>query len=209
MVAIINWLVTIISNLGYPGIALLTFLDSSFIPIPSEIVLPFSGFVASRGDLNIVVIIVIASISAYLGALAFYSIGKLGKEKVNIFLEKYGKYVLISKEDLEKSYRFFEKYGNWAVFLGRVVPIVRLLISFPAGVAGMSFTAFSAYTFTGSFIWTCLLVTAGYLLGERWELVAVYIEKYQTLIIVIFAALVLWFVGRGIYKRIQRRKASK
>lgn len=198
LTGIISWLVGVISSLGYPGIALLTFLDSSFIPIPSEIVLPFSGFVASRGDLNVIVIIIIASVSAYLGALSFFYIGKLGKNKVDSFLEKFGKYVLISREDLDKSYKFFEKYGNFAVFFGRIVPIVRLLISFPAGVSGMSTWLFSIYTFVGSFLWTCVLVTAGYFLGERWELVAVYIEKYQTVILVLFAILLVLFVVRGI-----------
>lgn len=209
MVAVINWLVHVISTLGYPGIALLTFLDSSFIPIPSEIVLPFSGFVASRGDLNIVAIIIIATISAYLGALAFYSIGRLGKKKVDTFLEKYGKYFFLNKEDLDKTYKFFEKHGNLAVLFGRIAPIVRLLISFPAGVTGMSPLLFSVYTFGGSLVWTCFLTIAGYLLGEQWELVAVYIEKYQTIIIVLACLLIAWIVGRGIYRNISRRKAAK
>lgn len=209
MVAVINWLVHVISTLGYPGIALLTFLDSSFIPIPSEIVLPFSGFVASQGGLNLAIIVIVASISAYLGALAFYSIGRLGKKKVDAFLEKYGKYFFLSKEDLDKSYKFFDKYGNLAVFFGRIVPIVRLLISFPAGVTGMSPVLFSTYTFVGSFLWTCVLVTAGYLLGERWELVAVYIEKYQTIILVLFGILLILFIAKGIHKVIQKKKIRK
>jgi membrane protein DedA with SNARE-associated domain len=209
MVGIINWLVNVISTLGYPGIAFLTFLDSSFIPIPSEIVLPFSGFVASRGNLSVVLIVIIASISACLGALAFYSIGRLGKKKVDGFLDKYGKYFFLDREDLDKSYAFFNKYGNFAVFFGRIVPIVRLLISFPAGVSGMSPYVFSAYSFAGSFLWSCVLVAAGYLLGEKWELVAVYIGKYQDIIIAIFAILVVFLVARGIYKVSKKRKTSK
>ena len=208
MVSIINWLVHIISTLGYPGIALLTFLDSSCIPIPSEIVLPFSGFVASQGGLNIAAIVIIASVSASLGALSFYLIGRLGKRKVDAFVERYGKYFLISKEDLDKTYAFFNKYGNFAVFFGRIVPIVRLLISFPAGVSGMSPALFSTYTFAGSFLWSCVLVAAGYLLGEKWELVAVYIDKYQTVIIILFAILFALFIARGIYKLVKKKKPN-
>lgn len=206
--SIINWMVGVISTLGYPGIAILTFLDSSFIPIPSEIVLPFSGFVASRGDLNVFAIVIIASISAYLGALSFYSIGKLGKKKVDSFLDKFGKYFFITREDLDKTYVFFNKHGNWAVFLGRVVPVVRLLISFPAGVAGMDTKLFSIFTFVGSFIWSSILVTAGYLLGERWELVAEYIDKYQTVILVLMGLFIVYFVGKGIYHVIKKRSAG-
>lgn len=206
MVAVINWLVNVISTLGYPGVAILTFLDSSFIPIPSEIVLPFSGFVASRGNLNAILVVIIASISATLGALAFYSIGRLGKKKVDGFLERYGKYFFLDREDLDKSYAFFTKYGNVAVFFGRIVPIIRLLISFPAGVTEMSPYLFTAYSFAGSFLWSCVLVTAGYFLGEKWELVSTYIGEYQNVIIALISILVVLYVGRGIYKIVKKRK---
>lgn len=206
MVAVINWLVNVISTLGYPGIALLTFLDSSFIPIPSEIVLPFSGFVASRGNLNAILVVVIASISATLGALAFYMIGRLGKKKVDGFLGKYGKYFFLDREDLDKSYAFFTKYGNAAVFFGRIVPIIRLLISFPAGVTEMSPYLFTAYSFVGSFLWSCVLVTAGYFLGEKWELVSTYIGEYQNIIVALIIVFVVLYIGRGVYKIVKKKK---
>ena len=170
--SLVDWLVNLINSVGYWGVGLAMFIESFFAPIPSEIILPFSGFVASQGTLNIVLVIVIATFSAYLGSLPFYLVGRWGEKSVIKFLEKYGKYLFISKTDLDKGFTAFEKYGNGFVLLGRVIPIVRTVISFPAGVAKMNFFVFSVYTLLGTAVWSTILALAGYFLGSKWEIVS-------------------------------------
>lgn len=195
----IDWLVNIIEVLGYPGVALSMFIESFFAPIPSEIILPFSGFVASNGSLNIYIVIIIASLSAYLGSLPFYFVGLLGEEKIYEFLNKYGKYLFISKTDLEAGYKVFEKYGNGIVFVGRLIPIVRTVVSFPAGAAKMNFMVFSIYTILGTLIWSSLLGYGGYILGENWLAVSEYVERYENLILPVLILGFLAYIVRGIW----------
>lgn len=198
--SIIDWLVNAISTLGYPGVAIAMFLESFFAPIPSEIILPFSGFVCAMGDMNIYITIIVAASAAYMGTLPFYFIGRWGKEVVDKFLRKFGKYLFIPVSDLDKGYLAFEKYGNGIVFFGRLIPIVRTVISFPAGVAKMNFGIFSLYTFLGSLLWSSILAFAGFLLGENWENVEGYVGKYENVIYVIIGILFVGYIIRGIYK---------
>ena len=198
LVSIINWLVNLIRVSGYWGVGLSMFLESFFAPIPSELILPFSGFVASDGSLNIVLVLIVATLAAYLGSLPFYIIGYLGEKKMNKFLDKYGKYLFISKSDMEKGYSAFDKYGNIFVLVGRVIPIVRTVISFPAGMSKMPFWIFSIYTIIGTAVWSSLLGLAGYFLGEKWEIVSTYVEKYEKVIIVLIVIAVVLYVIRGI-----------
>jgi len=197
---IIDWLVNTISTLGYPGVAIAMFLESFFAPIPSEIILPFSGFVCARDGMNIYITIIVASLAAYLGTLPFYFIGRWGKNGVDKFLRKFGKYLFISSSDLDKAYKAFDKYGNGIVFLGRLIPIIRTVISFPAGVARMNFGIFSLYTLLGSFLWSSILAFSGFLLGENWGIVEGYVSKYEKAIYVVLIILAVVYVIRGIYK---------
>lgn len=196
--SLIEWLVNLISSVGYWGVGLAMFIESFFAPIPSEIILPFSGFVASQGTLNIYIVIVVATITAYLGSLPFYLVGRWGEKSVMKFLEKYGKYLFISKSDLDKGFGAFEKYGNGIVLLGRVIPIVRTVISFPAGVSKMKFGLFSVYTLIGTAVWSTILAMAGYFLGSKWEVVSEYVSKYEKVIFVILGLGIIWYVTRGI-----------
>lgn len=196
----INWLVSIIETLGYPGVALSMFIESFFAPIPSEVILPFSGFVASKGVLNIYIVILISTISAYLGSLPFYFIGKVGENTVHKFLEKYGKYLFISEDDIEKGYKAFDKHGNLIVLFGRVIPIIRTLISFPAGASKMSFMIFSIYTIIGTAVWSTILIVAGHLLGNNWEMVGGYVGKYEHLIMILIGVLIIGYLFYGIFK---------
>lgn len=195
----IDWLVNIIETLGYPGVALSMFVESFFAPIPSEIILPFSGFVASGGSLNIWVVIIVATVAAYLGSLPFYIVGLLGEEKIQIFLEKYGKYLFISQKDLDTGYRVFERLGIGIVFLGRLVPIVRTVISFPAGVAKMNFPIFSIFTLLGTFIWSTILAYAGFVLGDNWSVVSEYISEYEHIILIVLVVGFVAYVARGVW----------
>lgn len=206
--SMIDWLVNIIGTIGYPGVMLSMFIESFFAPIPSEIVLPFAGFVASQGTLNIYLTVILASAAAYLGTLPFYFIGRWGKKRVDIFLRKFGKYLFIKEEDLDKGYEIFAKHGNKMVFFGRVIPIIRSVISFPAGVADMNFALFSVYTIAGTLIWSSILGGAGYFLGEKWGMVSGYISKYEKVIMIILIVAVVAFVAKGIYDIVRKKKTN-
>ena len=199
--SIIDWLVNAISTIGYPGVFISVFLESFFAPIPSEIILPFSGFVASTGKMDLVFVIVIATVAAYLGSLPFYFIGKWGEKPVINFIGKYGKYLFIQQKDVDKVFGAFDKYGKGVVFFGRLIPMIRTLISFPAGVAKMQFARFSMYTLLGSLTWNILLTYAGYQLGDHWSVVSKWIEKYQNVILVLIIIAVLLYIIRGIKSR--------
>ncbi|NMC08763.1 DedA family protein [Candidatus Microgenomates bacterium] len=202
--SIINWLVDLISRIGYPGVGIAMFLESFFAPIPSEVILPFSGFVAFNGTLNIYLVIIVASISAYLGSLPFYVIGRWGNSAVIKFAEKYGKYFFISEEDIEKGFEVFDRYGNGIVFFGRLIPIVRTVISFPAGVAKMRFDLFSLYTIAGATIWSAILASAGFFLGEKWNVVSELISKYENAVLVVLVILFVLYIGWNIRKVLNR-----
>ena len=199
--SIIDWLVNAISTIGYPGVFISVFLESFFAPIPSEIILPFSGFVASTGKMDLVFVIVIATVAAYLGSLPFYFIGKWGEKPVINFINKYGKYLFIQQKDVDKVFGAFDKYGKGVVFFGRLIPMIRTLISFPAGVAKMQFARFSMYTLLGSLTWNILLTYAGYQLGDHWSVVSKWIEKYQNVILVLKIIAVLLYIIRRIKSR--------
>ena len=205
----IDWLVNLITAIGYPGVMLSMFVESFFAPIPSEIILPFSGFVASSGALNIFLVILLASLAAYLGSLPFYLIGRWGKDKVDMFLRKYGKYLFIKEEDLDKGYDIFNKHGKKMVFFGRLIPIVRTVISFPAGVADMNFGLFSLFTFAGTLIWSSILAGAGYLLGDNWDAISIYVSKYEKVILVILCVIAALFIVRGIRNLLEKRRLKQ
>lgn len=205
---IIDWLVNVISVLGYPGVFISVFLESFIAPIPSEIILPFSGFVASLGSMNIYFVIIVATIAAYLGSLPFYFIGRWGEKPVLKFLDRYGKYLFIKKSDVKKGFEVFDKYGTGVVFVGRVIPIIRTLISFPAGVSKMNFFKFTIYTLLGSLVWNIVLTYTGFILGDHWEKIGVIVGKYEKVIIAVCIVFLLLYVGRGI-KDILRSRIKK
>lgn len=202
--SVIDWLVNLIEVIGYPGVAIAMFVESFFAPIPSEIILPFSGFVAFGGSLNIYGVIVVATLAAYLGTLPFYFIGRWGNEFVMEFLKKYGKYLFISQDDLKKGFDAFERYGGGIVFFGRLIPIVRTVISFPAGVARMNFAQFSIYTLVGAGIWSSILASAGFFLGDRWDMVSVYVERYENVILILLLVVVAVYIGWNIRKVLRK-----
>ena len=202
---LIDWLVNVITTLGYPGVALSVFLESFFAPIPSEIILPFTGFVASSGAMNVYLVIAVATIFAYLGSLPFYFLGMWGERYVISFLDRFGKYLFIDKKDVDWAFNLFDKHGNKIVVVGRLIPIVRTLVSLPAGVAKMDFGVFTLYTFLGTVIWNIILVFAGYILGDNWEVVSGYVNKYENAIIILGVTAVGLYI---LMKILKRRKAK-
>lgn len=207
--SLVDWLVQAIDTLGYPGVFAAVFLESLFAPIPSEIILPFSGFVASQGSLNIVLVIMTVGIGAYLGSLPFYFIGLWGDDFVEKFLKKYGKYIFISQDDLEKGYKAFEKHGNKIVFFGRFIPLIRSVISFPAGAARTKFSIFSIYTILGSLLYATALCLAGFYMGENWPTVAGYINQYENIVLALLSIAILLYIWRGMRGVIKNSKKNE
>jgi len=204
---LIEWLTAMIETIGYPGVALSMFIESFFAPIPSELILPFAGFLAAEGKMNIVILGIIGGVFSYLGTLPFYFIGTIGnRETIDKLVAKFGKYLFIRKQEVSAAFNLFDKYGNALVFGGRLIPLVRSLISLPAGMAKMNFVKFTAYTLAGSTIWSYILVIAGYFLGEGWELVSELIGKYEKGVFIIVG---LCIIGLVVYKVREIFKNSK
>lgn len=207
--SLVDWLVQAIDTVGYLGVFIAVFLESFLAVIPSQIILPFSGFVASQGSLNIVLVILTVAVGAYLGSLPFYLIGLWGEDFVEKFLKKYGKYIFISTDDLEKGYKAFEKYGKGIVFFGRFIPLIRTVISFPAGAARMKFPIFSIYTLTGSLIFATASCLAGYFMGENWPIVADYIGQYENFVLALLSIALLIYIWRGMRQVIKKSKSKE
>ena len=184
-------IISVISNLGYPGIVLLMGIESACIPLPSEVIMPFSGYLVSTGRFKLIWVALAGAVGCNLGSLVAYGVGVWGGRPL---AEKYGRLVLLSGHDLEMADRFFARYGNWAVFIARLLPVVRTFIALPAGIARMNFLRFNIYTFLGSLPWCWALAYVGYKLGPRWPSLREYFHRFDLVIGVAIAAAVIWFV---------------
>jgi len=200
--AIKIWVEQIISSMGYVGLYLVMFLENVFPPIPSEVVLPLAGSLTLTGRFSIFWITIIGMLGSLTGAFLFYGLGKwLGEPRVRILMEKFGRYALLSTNDLDRSLEWFDKYDDWVIFFSRMVPIVRSLISIPAGIAAMDLTKFSFFTILGTALWSLLLAFGGRLLGEQWPLIAEFINTYQNIVLVVTVSAVLLFIGSRLFKK--------
>ena len=196
------WVENIISTMGYPGLYIVMFVENVFPPIPSEVVLPLAGSLSLSGRFTITLITIVGMLGSLTGAFLFYGIGKwVGEERVRNFIAKYGKFALISTDDFDTSLKWFEKYDDWVIFFSRMVPIVRSLISIPAGVASMNLTKFSIYTVLGTALWSFILSFAGRLLGEQWPVITEYINTYQDIVLVVGIFVVVAFITSRLVKR--------
>jgi len=189
-----SWALNIIDTIGYNGIFFLSLIESAGIPVPSEIVLPFSGFLSFTGRFNFWVVVVTATLANYAGSVILYYIGKCGGRWI---LEKYGRYILISNHDLVIGDMWFHRHGAKVTFWGRLLPIVRTFISLPAGVMRMNFKKFSLYTFSGALPWNAALAYVGYITGDNWDI----LKKYFHIADYVIAILVIFFVILFIYKK--------
>ncbi|MES1989001.1 MAG: DedA family protein, partial [Pseudomonadota bacterium] len=174
------WIMSVISTMGYGGIVLLMAIESACIPLPSEIIMPFAGFLVSKGEMSLLGIALAGALGCVIGSIPAYYVGMFGGRPL---AERYGKYLLISKKDLDWADNAFAKHGQLIIFLGRMLPGVRTFIAFPAGVARMNMSKFIIYTFIGSFIWCWLLGYAGMKTGEHWEDLKVYFHEFHYVII--------------------------
>jgi len=186
-----RFVIDTISASGYLGIVILMGIESACIPLPSEIIMPFSGYLVFRGDFELYRVGLAGAFGCVVGSVPAYYLGLYGGRPL---VERYGKYVLISHRDLDIADRWFERYGDWAIFFSRLLPVVRTFISFPAGVARMNFTRFVAYTFIGSFPWCLGLAYVGMKLGENWDTLGVYFHRFDIVIGILIALGVIYYV---------------
>ena len=173
-------------------------IQSANIPIPSEVIMPFSGFLVSNGEMNLWAVTFAGAFGSLLGSILSYWLGMVGGRPL---IEKYGKYILISRHDLDLADSWFAKRGEWAVFFGRILPIVRTFISFPAGIARMNFTRFVIYSFLGSIPWTLALTYIGLKMGENWENIKGYFQKFDYLILGLIIIGLVWWIWRHLKNR--------
>lgn len=189
-------IVATISALGYWGVVLLMAIESACIPLPSEIIMPFAGYLVSRGEMNIWLVGIAGAVGCVLGSLVAYWVGMYGGRPL---IEKYGRYVLISRQDLELADRWFSRYGEAIIFTSRLLPAIRTFIAFPAGVARMNLTRFVLYTFAGSLPWCLGLAWVGQKLGEQWnkdERLKTLFHRFDFVIGIIGLLAVIWWVRR-------------
>ena len=186
------WVQSVEAALGYPGVALLMGIESACIPLPSEVIMPFAGSLVALGKMSLVGITFAGAIGCVLGSIPAYYLGAYGGRPV---IEKYGKYVLLSKHDLDMADALFAKHGEWVILGARMLPVIRTFIAFPAGVVRMNMPKFILYTFAGSLPWCFALGYLGQKLGENWDTLRPYFHKFDALIgavIVLGAAFWIW-----------------
>ena len=187
-----GWALELIGSTGYMGVFILSALESAAIPIPSEVVIPFSGFLVASGKFSFLGVVVVSTFANLVGSLVLFLIGRSGGRWI---LENYGKYIFVHKKDLDTADRWFLKHGTTAVFWGRMLPVVRTFISLPAGVAKMDLGRFSLFTFLGALPWNLLLAFVGLKAEENWNILHDYFRKadiFIVILIIIFVVVYLW-----------------
>jgi len=200
---LISWLLTTIGALGYPGIFLLMAMESSVIPVPSELIMPPAGYLAQQGQMNAFIAILCGTVGSLAGAYAnYYAAHYLGRP----LLLKYGKYVWITEEKFAKVELYFREHGEISTFIGRLLPVVRHLISLPAGLAGMNHVKFSLYTLAGAGIWVTILTAIGYVIGANQELIMNYSHQALLGVIIVSTVIIVLYVRN--HKRKNRAAAG-
>lgn len=194
--AIVRWCIGVIASLGYVGVALLVALESTFVPIPSDILLPMAGFAAGQGRLSLIGVILAATVGSVFGGLVLYAIGRsIGERRLYRLLDRFGRYALLDRQDLEYANDWFTRHGDAAVLIGRLMPAIRSVISIPAGLIAMPLERFILYTAIGSGLWNGLLVVLGAVLGRHWRAVAHFANALGLLTLAITVAAFVWFVA--------------
>lgn len=200
-----TWITSIMADFGYIGIFVLIMVENLFPPIPSEIILTFGGFMTTVTSLNVVMVIIVATLGSVVGAILLYKVASyFGKERLTKIVLKYGRILRLKESDIERTESFFLKYGSWAVFLCRMIPLIRSLISIPAGMTKMKMSRFLILTTAGSLLWNTVLIGLGAVLGESWNEIVVFMDSFSTIIYSVIAILVV--VGLGYFFRARFKK---
>lgn len=194
---IVNWAIAVLGKTGYFGVALLMGLESACIPIPSEAILPFGGYLASSAytgnKLNLVWVVIWGTVGGTLGSLFAYLLGAYGGRPL---VEKYAEKLRLNRSHIEMSDKYFEKYGEKIAFFSRLLPIIRTFISLPAGIAKMDLKKFLAYTFFGSLLWSIVLGYAGYIMGQNWTVIRSWLHIADYIVVATIVGLIVYFYIR-------------
>lgn len=200
-----HWITGSITNTGYLAIFLLMTVESALIPVPSEITMPFGGFLVGMGKLNFWGVVAVGGLGNLVGSLMAYGLGYWGQDAVvRRLVRNYGKYLLITQGEVDRAESWFRQHGGKITFFSRLLPVVRTFISLPAGVAKMNVVRFSLYTLAGSLLWSAFLAWLGVILGKNWQILEVYFRKFDILIVV--AVIVL--TGLYVYHKVQKIRQS-
>lgn len=193
MAAVAAFTIGTLSALGYVGVVLLMGIESACIPLPSELIMPFAGYLVFQGQLTLWGVSLAGALGCVLGSLVAYYVGLFGGRPL---VRRYGRYLLISHHDLDLADRWFARHGDITIFVGRLLPVVRTFIDFPAGVARMPLAKFVIYTFVGSLFWCAALAWLGRTLGEHWDTLGVYFHRFDAVIALALAAAAAWWIWR-------------
>jgi alkaline phosphatase len=197
------WIKEFIEQYGYWGVFLLIALENIFPPIPSEVILTFGGYMTVQTNLTVQGVIASSTVGSVFGAVILYQLGVvLNVNKLEVVVERYGRFLRLTKEDLYRADAWFDKYGIWTVFFCRFIPLIRSLISIPAGMAKMNFWLFISFTTLGTILWNTLLINLGARVGENWEVIGERMDQYSNYLYLIFAILLIVIIG---WKRKRRR----
>ena len=190
-----SWITEVMNTYGYIGILLLIALENIFPPIPSEVILTFGGFMTTTSNMSIIGVIIVSTIGSIVGAIVLYGIGLLlDVNRLERIVDKWGHILRLTSKDIEKANAWFHKFGVWAVFLGRLVPLVRSLISIPAGMAHMNFWVFLLFTTLGSLIWNSILVSVGAAVGTSWSTIVGYMDTYSNVVLLLLVVFFVLFI---------------
>ena len=201
-----GWIEELILAIGYPGIVLVMAIENVFPPIPSEAVLPFAGALAADGELSFWGAVAAGTAGSVLGAVVLYGVGYVAHEAgVRRLVAAYGRYVFISEHDLDRAAGWFERYGEAVIFFGRLIPIIRSIVSVPAGYTRMNPVRFLLYTTLGTALWSLLLTYAGWVLGENWETIREYTGPYENGALAVIVLAGVGFVGWRALRRWRSR----
>lgn len=197
-----EWVTSVIEALGYPGLTILVALENVFPPIPSEVILPLAGFLTGQNRFSFPIVLLATTLGSLLGALLLYGIGAaIGQARVRRLVERYGHWALLTPDDLTRSESWFDRFGPIAVFTGRLVPIVRSLVSIPAGYRRMPISQFLLLTGAGSLLWNGALVTLGWFFGENWHVIERYVGWLQYIVIAVAVVLIVRFIWLRLRQR--------
>lgn len=203
-----GWILDVVNQFGYFGIALLIAVENIFPPIPSEVILTFGGFLTTQSSLQILWVIVSATVGSVLGAVVLYLVGRfLNRDRLERWVDgRLGKILRLKKEDIKKAERWFDRRGKLTVFFCRFIPVVRSLISIPAGMAKMPVGIFLVLTTFGTAIWNVVLVLLGAWAGSSWETIVGYIDRYSTVVVVLLIVAVVVFCALWFYRRSRKKQ---
>lgn len=201
-----HWIPTVMTSMGYLGIGLLMFLENLFPPIPSELIMPLAGFTIAQGKMEFVPAIASGVLGTVLGAFPWYFVGKYcGEDRLRRWADRYGRWITVSGQDIDKANGWFRQQGGRAVFLCRLVPGVRTLISLPAGISHMALPAFTLYSALGTFLWVSFLTLMGYLLAEKYQMVNEWLGPVSKIVLVSLIVFFGLWIGRRRRKSFRRK----